>query len=108
MQIHSYKTSGGKDLIIDFLENLPKKESAIGYYIIGQLEQHGIEVFDLLNTRQIEGKIWEIKFYRKNRLLYILVGSESIYLLNAFKKQKGRAEKFEIEKAKKRAKEILS
>ena len=30
MQIHSYKTAGGKDLIIDYIESLPIKEKAEG------------------------------------------------------------------------------
>lgn len=107
MQVYSYRTSGGKDLIIEYLENLPVKEKAEGYYIIKLLENEGIGAFELLETRQVEGKLWEIKFYRHNRLFYVLVDVENIYLLHACKKQKGKAEKFEIIKAKSRLKEIL-
>ena len=34
MQVHSYTTSGGKDLILSYLNSLPEKESAEGYYLI--------------------------------------------------------------------------
>ena len=106
MQIHSYKTSGGKDLIIDYLESLPIKEQAEGYYIIGILEKEGLAALEYLDTRQIRGKIWEIKFFRKNRFFYVLLDRDNIYLLHACKKQKGKAEKYEVEKALSRAKEI--
>ncbi len=107
MQIHTYKTAGGKDLIIDYLDNLPLKEQAEGYHIISLLESEGMEAFEFLKTRQIEGKIWEIKFYRHNRFFYMLVNTDNIYLLHVCKKQKGKAEKYEIDKVRVRAKEIL-
>jgi phage-related protein len=57
-----------------------------------------------LDTRQLKGKLHEIKF-SKNRVMYILKDAENIFFLHACKKQKGKAEKFEIEKAIRRAKE---
>ena len=51
MQVHSYTTSGGKDLIISYLNSLPKKESAEGYFLISLLEKEGVAAFELLNTR---------------------------------------------------------
>jgi len=107
MKIHSYFTSGGKDLIKVYLDNLPKSEKAEGYFILEMLETQGAVYFDNLNTRQIEGKIWEIKFRRHNRIFYVLLDEESLYLLHACKKQKGKAEKYELDKARNRAKEIL-
>ena len=71
------------------------------------LETQGALYFDNLNTRQIEGKIWEIKFRRHNRIFYVLLDEDNLYLLHACKKQKGKAEKFELDKARDRSKEIL-
>ena len=71
------------------------------------LETRGAVYFDNLNTRQIEGKIWEIKFRRHNRIFYVLLDEKNLYLLHACKKQKGKAEKFELDKARSRSKEIL-
>jgi phage-related protein len=107
MNVHTYKTSGGKDLIRNYLDSLPKNESAEGYHIIELLEIHGLDALDILNTRQLDHKIWEIKFYRHNRIMYLLLNQENIYLLHACKKQKGKAEKFELNTARKRAKEII-
>ena len=106
MKIHSYFTSGGKDLIKEYLSDLPKSEKAEGYFILEMLESQGTTYLDNLNTRQIEGKIWEIKFRRHNRIFYILLDEDNLYLLHACKKQKGKAEKFELDKARSRSKEI--
>lgn len=108
MNVYTYETNGGKDLIIDYFDSLSKKESAEGYYIIQKLEEEGMNFLEILNTRQLEGKLWEIKFHRHNRLMYVLIDRNNIYLLHACKKQKGKAEKFELDKAKKRAKELLN
>ena len=39
--------------------------------------------------------------------MYFLLDKENIYLMHACKKQKDKAEKFELDKAKKRLKELL-
>jgi len=106
MNVFTYSTQGGKDLIRDYLDGLPKRESVEGYFIIESLEREGIGFLETLNTRQLERKLWEIKYPRHNRIFYVLIDQENIYLLHACKKQKGKAEKFELDKARKRAKDI--
>ncbi|WP_281819822.1 type II toxin-antitoxin system RelE/ParE family toxin [Vallitalea longa] len=104
MKVYAYKSLSGKDLINEYIEKLPKKEYFEAVAIIQYLEE---DKLNLLNTRQLKGKLWEIKFYRHNRIMYVIKDSNSVYLLHACKKQKGKAEKFELEKALRRAKEIL-
>lgn len=107
MKIKTYKTLGGKDLILEYIDKLNLKERYIGYAIIELLTEHGIDGLLGLETRQLQGKLWEIKFYKHNRVFYIIVEKEIVYLLHACKKQKGKAEKFEIETALKRMNEII-
>ena len=66
--------------------------------------QYGLDAFPLLNTRQLQGKLWEIKF-TDNRIMYVIFDQDNVYFLHACKKQKGKAEKFELDKAIQRAKE---
>ena len=66
--------------------------------------KEGLIALETLDTRQLRGKLWEIKF-SSNRIMYVVKDSDNIYFLHACKKQKGKAEKFELEKAIKRAKE---
>lgn len=101
-QIHHYCSIGGKDQIREFLNRLPRRESVQGYFILRKLEEFGLKYLLELQTRQIDRKIWEIKFFRHNRIFYIIIDKYNIYMLHACKKQKGKAEKKDIEKAKKR------
>ena len=105
MRIHDYHTAGGKNLIKEYLQTLPQPEMYIGYHIRHMLGSRGLSALDDLDTRQLAGKMWEIKF-SKNRIMYIIADSDNIHMLHACKKQKGKAELFEIDTAKQRAKEI--
>lgn len=105
MNIFRYETDGGKDLILDYIDKLPRKEKALGYSIQEKLESDGVIALETLDTRQLKKKLWKIKF-SKNRLMYVLEDSENLYILHACRKQKGKAEQFELEKAIKRAKEL--
>jgi phage-related protein len=81
MTIHDYCTEGGKNLIKD-----------------------GLKAFDGLDTRQLYSKLWEIKFF-DNRIMYVIFYKDNVHFLHACKKQKGKAEQFELDKAITRAKE---
>jgi phage-related protein len=107
MKIYTYCSNGGKDLIREFFDSLPLRESVEGYYILEHLELEGCEFLKTLTTRQIEGKLWEIKYPRHNRIFYAMLHDDAIYLLHACMKQKSKAERFEVEKAKKRMKDAL-
>ncbi len=102
MNVYTYTTQGGKDLIEEYLRNLPDKERAEGAAILNGLTYIGLDALTELNTRQIDGKLWEIKFRRHNRLFYI-ISTDAIYIVHACKKQKEKAEKKDIDKAKDRA-----
>jgi phage-related protein len=104
MTIHDYETQGGKNLIKEYLSSLPMDECRAGYHIRHEIILYGIEALEKLTRRQLRGKLWEIKF-SDNRIMYVLADQENIYFLHACQKQKGKAEKFELETAIKRAKE---
>ena len=105
MKIHDYHTDGDKNLIKDYLHHLPKEEQTEGYRIRHNIIKHGVDAFPLLNTRQLQGKLWEIKF-SDNRIMYVIADKDNVYFLHACKKQKGKAEKFELSTAIQRAKEF--
>ena len=106
VKIITYCSAGGKDLIREFLDSLPLREAVEGYYILEHLELGGYEFLTSITTRQINDKLWEIKYPRHNRIFYAVLHEETMWLLHACKKQKGKAERFEIEKAKRRMKYI--
>ena len=105
MRIHDYHTAAGKNVIKEYLGTLPKTEMYVNYHIRHRISLEGLAALNELDTRQIKGKLWEIKL-SQNRIMYIIADKENIHFLHACKKQKGKAELFEIDTAIKRAKEI--
>ena len=104
MDIYDYTTSGGKNLILDYIDKLPDALKTEVLDVRQLIREKGIEAFSLLTTRQLYKKLWEIKISQE-RIMYVIKDSDSVYFLNICKKQKGKAEKQELEKAKKRARE---
>ena len=102
MRIHDYQTSSGKNLIKEYLSSLPQPEMYVGYHIRHMIGSKGMAAFDELDARQLRGKLWEVKF-SQNRIMYIIADGDNIYMLHACKKQKKKAEQFEIETAIQRA-----
>ena len=105
LRIHDYQTAAGKNLIKEYLHSLPQIEMYVGYHIRHMLGSRGLSALEELNTRQLTGKPWEIKFSH-NRIMYIVADRDNIYMLHACKKQKSKAEQFEIDTAKRRAREL--
>ena len=105
MNIIDYATAGSKNLIEEYLDDLPKKEQLRGYQIRDKIETEGMVALESVVTRQLRGKLWEIKFY-DNRMMYVVQDGDTIYFLHACQKQKGKAEKHDLETAIKRAKEF--
>lgn len=104
MEILDYHTEGGKNLIKEYLSNLTVPERTYGYGIRHKVIQEGVKAFDGLDIRQLFGKLWEIKFF-DNRIMYVVFDKNTVHFLHACKKQKGKAEKFELDKAIGRARE---
>ena len=105
MRIHDYHTAAGKNLIKEYLHTLPESEKYIGYRIRHKLGSKGLSALEELDTRQLRGKLWEIKF-SSSRFMYVAVDSNNLHILHACKKQKGKAEQFELETAIRRAKAL--
>jgi len=105
MNIIDYETAGGKSMIEEYLDKLPLTEQLEAVDIRLKIEDEGILALEALNTRHLRGKLWEIKF-SQNRIMYVVMDSDTIYFLHACKKQKNKAEKFELETAIKRAKKF--
>ena len=105
MEIHDYTTLGGKNLIKEYISTRPMNERRDIYKIRHDIILNGLSAFGELNTRQLRGKLYEIK-HSANRIMYVIKDGDNVYFLHACQKQKGKAEKFEIETAIGRAKEL--
>ncbi len=106
MRILRYATSGGKDLIMEYIDALPTEDRILGYIMIEDFETKGMEAFKYYETRVLKKPLYEIKI-NKNRYAYLLVDGETLVILHAFKKEKNKTEKPDLDLALKRMKSIL-
>ncbi len=88
-----------------YLEALEANERALLLDVLDEIRQHGFEAG--LVTRQIEGKLWEIKASR-HRVFYVTIKGPVMILLHAYKKQGQKAPRSEIEVARARMKEVAN
>lgn len=95
MIIYDYHTIGGKNLITSYIDCLPIRLRTIAYKIRESIENDGLYALEMLNTRQIRGKLYEIKFYNQ-RILFILKNNNEIYFLHICKKEKNRTKSNDI------------
>ena len=103
MNVHHYSTAGGKDLILDYINNLSKAEIIDGLSVLDKFEN---DELDTLLIKTWQGKINEIYFYKHNRLFYVVVDGKDAYMLHACRKQKNKTEKRDSDIVIKRAKEL--
>lgn len=103
MLINDYHTAGGKNVILEYIRKLPMKERAEAMVIRKSIETDGIESFEILSTRQIYRKLYEIKFSQE-RIMYVVRDADNVFFLHMCKKEKRKAKTRDIDLAKKRAK----
>jgi len=103
MNVHSYYSSSGKDVILKYIEKLSIDERVDGFRVLECMEQNRMNE---LKIKPWEGKIWEVYFYKHNRIFYIALHGDDIYLLHACRKQKNKTEKTDGKIVRSRAKEL--
>jgi len=103
MNIYHYMTSGGKDLILDYIMSLSKPEIVDGLSVLECFEKDELEK---LTIKPWRGKVWEVYFYKHNRIFYVAIDDRDAYMLHACRKQKNKTEKTDSEIVMKRAKEL--
>jgi len=103
MNVYHYKTAGGKDLILDYINSLSKPEIVDGLSVLEKFEK---DELDELLIKTWQGKINEVYFYKHNRIFYVVVDGQDAYMLHACRKQKNKTEKQDGDLVIKRAKEL--
>ena len=101
--IHCYKTSGGKNVIVSFINKLEKRDREDLLALLAELEKDILGTLSTVKTRKIKDPVLEIKL-NSVRIFYALKDSD-IYLLHACMKQKNKTESKDKECALKRAKQ---
>lgn len=103
MNLHYYQSRSGKNVILDYIDSLTLDEQIDGYSVLKCLEDEKMEE---VRFKQWEKKIYEVYFYKHNRMFYVTMDSDNIYLLHACRKQKNKTEKKDKKIVENRAKEL--
>lgn len=103
MTLHSYFSNSGRDLILEYINSLPENEKTDGFSVL-ELMENG--EFDKIKFKRWEKKVYEVYFQKNNRIFYIVVDKENIYLIHACRKQKNKTEKTDAKIVKSRVKEL--
>ncbi len=103
MNLYFYESKAGKNLILEYIDSLSLNEQIDGYSVLECLEENHI---DELKIKRWQKKVYEIYFYKHNRIFYVSADGDNIYLLHACKKQKNKTEKRDKKLVEERAKEL--
>ena len=85
------------------INSLPEDEKIDGLSVMECMEKGE---FDKIKFKRWEKKVYEVYFQKHNRIFYITVDKENIYLLHACRKQKNKTEKTDQKLVRKRASEL--
>lgn len=103
MILHNYQSRSGKDLILEYIKSLPEDEMVDGFSVLECLEK---DKKDIIKCKCWRKKIYEVYFFKHNRIFYIIADKKNLYLLHACRKQKNKTEKKDTKIIIKRAKEV--
>ena len=103
MKLHHYFSNSGRNLILDYVKSLPDNERTDGFSVLQCLENGEM---DKVRFKRWEKKVYEVYFYKDNRIFYVVADGDNMYLLHACRKQKNQTEKTDKKIVIKRAKEL--
>jgi phage-related protein len=110
-QIYFYKTSSGKEIITDFVDDLDETTRARVRNGIRLLENHGLDLMKNRSIKKISKKpdVFELRIVGKKqvRLLFAIYDSNTYLIVHIFIKKTQQTPKQEIKLAQKRAKEFI-
>ncbi|HEX9576543.1 MAG TPA: type II toxin-antitoxin system RelE/ParE family toxin [Myxococcales bacterium] len=104
MKIAFYGTASGASPVEKYLVGLDSKERAAVADALKAIENSGLHAAGV-RTRQIRGKLWEIKASQQ-RVFYVVVMGGEMVLLHAAKKEGQKADRGDVETAELRFREV--
>lgn len=104
MIIKVYRTASGRSPAEDYLLRLSKPDRADVLETFKAIEKYGLSA--PISMRQIRGKLWELRI-SQTRIFYVIIESDTMVLLHAYKKQAQKAPAREIETALQRMAEFI-
>jgi phage-related protein len=109
MKIDFYLTSSGRNVIDEFVQGLTPQDQGRFVDVYKGIQAHGLE-FPTVQFRQLQGKLWEIKYSApggKYRIAYVLMDADRMVWLHMFKKKTPKTAKNDLDLAIRRMEEVL-
>ena len=110
MRVNFYELSSGRSPVEDFIEDLSKADQARFAEVIVGLSEYGLS-YSRVQFKPLRGKLWEIKFAAPGggyRMAYVLVQSDEMVIVHAFRKSTQKTPIRDLDLAEKRMKEVLN
>jgi phage-related protein len=110
MRIEFHKSRSDRAYIEDFLASLEARDRATILAVFTDIRQHGFNATGC-QFRQLDGKLWEIKIRAPGggfRFFYVMLASDEMYVLYAYRKQGQKAPVRELEVTRKRMREVMT
>jgi phage-related protein len=107
--ILAYHSPSGRKPVEDFLRGLSKHDQAKFREVYEGIQENGFE-YHGADFRQLDGKLWEIKFRSQGggyRIAYVVLVKDQMVWLHVFKKSGQKTRKEDMEIALRRMKEVL-
>jgi phage-related protein len=105
VRVRRYVTPAGADPVAKYLDDLAAREAARVVAATQAIEECGLDESGV-KTRQVRGRLWELKVGAQ-RVFFVLLAGPSMVLLHGYTKGRQRAPKREIETALARMKDVL-
>jgi phage-related protein len=99
-----YRTGGGASPVERYLEDLDARERAAVADALTTIETSGLSGAGV-RTRQIKGKLWEIKASQQ-RVFYVVVARGEMVLLHAAKKEGQKTARIDLKTAESRFRDV--
>lgn len=109
MQVVFYRTAAGRKPVPEFIVELGPEDQARFAEVKAAVESHGLQAPRVI-FRQLDGKLWEIKFRGPGggfRIAYVVLERDLMIWLHAFRKTTRKTSRKDLEVARKRLKEVL-
>lgn len=105
VDVRFYRAASGAEPVREYLRGLALDDRRLVGAAVRALQSFGLSAPGLV-TRQLDGKLWEIKA-SDQRVLYCVATGPVVWLLHAYKKASQKAPRRELELAKARMAEVL-
>lgn len=107
MDVRFYETEAGSSPVLDHLRSLPRDQRQIVGAAIRRMQNARTLAEAHVDVKAFRGKLWQLRASYQ-RVMYFVAKGGTYWLLHAFQKETERTEKYQVEIAEKRMRDVLA